>query len=343
MKLAIDRLSAYLAKSGLARAFLIYGDEPLQQLEAADAIRRRAREEGAEERLVLTVETGFDWRQLAQQTENLSLFATRRLIELRLGTHKPGREGGAALVSYLEQSGADDILVMTAGKLDRSAQQSKWFKAFDAAGVTLASWPVAAANLPSWISQRLKGQGLAIEPQAARLLAERVEGNLLAAKQELDRVALLIDGGTVDVDLVLDVVTDNARFDLFELSDCALSGDAARTLRVLEVLRLEGIEPVMLNWLLTRELRQLNVMAAQVADGQPLASTMEAHGIWRNRQPAYRAALQRLSGSRLAELLAAARCIDRIIKGSVAGDPWPALRAVSASLAGANLPISAAG
>jgi DNA polymerase-3 subunit delta len=340
MKLAIERLPAHLDKSGLARAYLIYGEEPLQQMEAADAIRHHACDVGVDERMVLTVEPGFDWRQLAQQTENLSLFASRRLIELRLGDHKPGRDGSAALLSYLEQASGDDVLVITAGKLDRSAQQSKWFKAFESAGVTLASWPVAAAKLPGWISQRLKAKGLTIEPEAARLLAERVEGNLLAAKQELDRVALLIDDGPVDVELILELVADNARFDLFELPDCALGGDAGRTLRVLEVLRQEGVEPVMVNWLLTRELRQLSVMAAELADGRPLAGVVEAHGVWRNRQPAYRAALQRLSCERLVELLGSARRIDRVIKGSRRGDPWVELRELCAGLAGVNLPCT---
>jgi DNA polymerase-3 subunit delta len=337
MQIAVDRLPRFLAESPLPSSCLVFGAEPLQQLEATDAIRAKARADDVAERIVLTVDGSFDWRELARQTENLSLFGERRLIELRLGDQKPGRDGSAAICEFLDQGG-EDILLMTAGKLDRKAQQGKWFKALDGAGLTIACWPVDAQRLPDWIARRLADAGIDITADAARLLAERVEGNLLAAKQELDRLALLLGEGRVDVDNVLEAVSDHARFDLFDLPDCALAGDAARTLRVLDVLQAEGVEAVMVSWLLCREIRQLVLIAGDFAGGQPAAAVMQRHGVWKHRQPALQAALRRLHPSRLDRLLADARHVDRMIKGAAPGEPWPALRALALGLAGVELP-----
>ena len=246
MRLRPDQISTTLDKQGLASIYYISGDEPLQMLETADQIRIYARDNGFDERNILDVDKAFDWNQLGEIGANLSLFATRRLIELRLGTHKPGREGGVALVEYCAQLNPDNVLLITGNKIDKQAQKTKWFTALDSSGITIQVWPVEASKLPGWITSRARGLGKEISREAASLICDKVEGNLLAARQEIEKICLSVDNDGIELRDVMDAVSDNARFDVFTLIELTMQGKTDQIIRMLHGLRSEGIEKVRL-------------------------------------------------------------------------------------------------
>ncbi|RME35387.1 MAG: DNA polymerase III subunit delta [Gammaproteobacteria bacterium] len=337
MRLDPARLPALLSRGELPPIWLISGDEPLQLLECADAVREAARGQGYQERAVLTVEPGFDWGSLPAEGQVRSLFASRRLIELRLGERKPGREGAAVLKAWAEAPPADNLLLITCGRLDRKALSSAWCRAIDRAGALVQVWPVPPQRLPGWIGRRATALGLKLDAAACALIAERVEGNLLAARQELELLALLLDGGEADVEAVRRCVGDSARFDVFELVDAALSGDAARVARVHAGLRAEGLEPVILAWALNRELRALCRIAAGLGGGRPQAELFRENGIWSSRQQLVGAALRRHDPPMLRHMLRAAGELERQVKGAAPGDPWEHALAIAMALAGRPL------
>lgn len=343
-----DQLEATLRRQGLAPLYLVFGDEPLQILECCDLLRRQARGAGFEERVVLNVEAGFDWQSLGAEAGALSLFASRRLIEVRLGEAKPGTEGAKALAAYAAAPPPDTLLLVSAGRIDRQSQQSKWFKALEQAGVAVQSRPVEAARLPGWLAARARSLGLGLSPAAAELIADRVEGNLLAADQELRRLALLYGDQAVDSEQVLAAVADNARYDLFDYIDCTLTGDGARSLRMLRGLEAEGTEAVVVCWGLSRELRSLCLMAAERAGGAAWEPLFARHRIWDKRRRPVQAALERHRLPVLRRLLREAGRIDRVIKGAAEGRPWDDLARLSLALgrgfelgAGGGIPADA--
>lgn len=337
MKLRAEDLPRHLAGQ-LLPVYLLSGDEPLQLGEAADAVRRAARERGYDERELMHAEAGFDWQALTAACDALSLFAEKRVLDLRLPSGKPGDAGAKALTAYAERPAEDTVLLVTAGKLDKRQQQSKWFKALDKAGATLQVWPVPHAQLPRWIGQRMRAAGLEPTAEATQIIADRVEGNLLAAVQEVEKLRLLFGSGSVDADAVTQVVADSARYDLFEWVDTALAGDAARAARMCEGLRGEGQEPVLMVWALTREIRSLAIMAEAVAAGTPLDAAMQAQKVWSKRQGPVRAALTRhRSPRRWHAFLARAARIDRMIKGAEPGNAWDELLQLALLLAGVRL------
>ncbi|MCI0401239.1 MAG: DNA polymerase III subunit delta [Gammaproteobacteria bacterium] len=335
MKLRIDQLASNLEQNGLAPIFLLSGDEPLQLAEAADAIRMFARRQGFDERVVLTVELGFDWMTLQQARDNRSLFSSRRLIELRMGEGKPKDGGAEALIAYAEAPLDDIVLLVTAGKLERKIQQSQWFKALDASGVVIQVWPVEARQLPNWIIRRTAGRGVNVTREAATLIAERVEGNLLAAAQELDKLLLLKSGETIEVGDVLGAVADSARFDVFSLVDAALEGDAGRSVRILMGLKGEGVEASLVLWALTRELRIMSVMSEKMYAG--LQRVLAEFRVWERRRPLVKRALLRHGTCDWYALLREAAAIDRIVKGVVPGNAWDALKCLCLAIAGVKL------
>ncbi|QKT03100.1 DNA polymerase III subunit delta [Ectothiorhodospiraceae bacterium 2226] len=343
MRLRPEQLDAALRKP-LAPVYVVTGDEPLQHGEACDALRRAARAQGYTEREVLTVETGFDWSRLGAAAGNLSLFGEQRLIELRVPTGKPGDAGGKALSAYAADPPADALLMVQLPKLDKRAQSTAWFRALEGAGVVVAVWPVEASRLPAWLTQRLRARGLQPTPEAAALIAERVEGNLLAAAQEVEKLALLLGEGPVDLEAVTGAVADSARYDVFGLVDAALAGDAAQVARSLGGLRGEGVEPPVVVWALARELRALHALARRVAAGEAAGQAMAQARVWDKRKAPTGAALRRLSVGRIENLLRlAARC-DRVAKGAESGAPWDELLELSLGMAGVRFvprPLSA--
>ena len=341
MKLNPAQLGKHL-QGALAPVYVISGDEPLLCQEAADAIRAATREQGFSERLVFNADNNFDWGNLLQAGASLSLFAEKRLLELRLGNGKPS-DKGAALLEYLARPAEDTVLLISLPKLDGNAQKSKWGKALIEGAHTqfVQIWPVDAHQLPQWIRQRLAQSGLSASAEAVDMIAIRVEGNLLAAAQEIEKLKLLAEGTQIDVDTVQAAVADSARFDVFGLIDAALNGEAAHALRMLEGLRGEGVEPPVILWALAREIRLLATIAQQYAQGMPLDKAFSAARppVWDKRRPLVSKALQRLSATRWAALLQDAQQIDAQIKGQAQGDPWTGLSLLTLNLCGQRLAI----
>lgn len=342
MKLRAEQLRDHLRK-GLAAVYLVYGEEPLQLLEAGDAVRRAAREQGYTERECLTVETGFDWNGLWQLAASPSLFGDRRLLELRLGEHKPGDAGSKALLAHTAAKPPDAVLLVTCGKLDRDAQQSRWFGALEAAGVAVQTRPVDRKQLPGWIQRRLQAEGLQATPEAAALLADRVEGNLLAAAQEVRKLALLLGPGRVTAEQLLDAVGDSARFSIYDLVDTALAGQTERTVRIVLGLRDEGIESILVSWALHREICLLAALAFAASHRQPLDPVFAHYKVWDKRKPLLQTALERLPYPRCRRLLQQCGRLDQTIKGiDRDGEPWDVVMELSLELAGADILAGAA-
>jgi DNA polymerase-3 subunit delta len=332
LKINANQLTAHLQKN-LAPCYLVTGDEHLLVGEALDAIRDAAREKGFTARDVHIATTGFDWAQLRDSGANLSLFAERRIVELRLPTGKPGRAGGQAIVDFVAQTGSDLMLIVSGPKLDRSAQSSKWVKTLDAGGVSVPVWPVEQRELPGWIAARMRRVGLKPDRDAVALIADRVEGNLLAAAQEIEKLRLLLGEGEVSAGDVGNAVADSSRFDVFKLADSALAGDAKRALRILSGLAAEGVEPVVILWALTRDLRTLAGLGDTVAAGGDLGRAMQKAGVWRNRQGLVRSCVSRHQRGDFYRLLRLASRADQAAKGQRREDPWQVLTDIVLGLA----------
>ncbi|MDH4108248.1 MAG: DNA polymerase III subunit delta [Gammaproteobacteria bacterium] len=324
MKIPANKLPGHL-KQPLLPCYLVSGDEPLLVQEALDAIRGAAREQGYSDRDLYVQMAGFDWRELAGAGSNLSLFATRRLVELRLPTGKPGRDGGAAITELAERAGDDIVFVISAPKLDRNAASAKWVKSVESRGGFVQVWPVGLRELPGWINARMRSRGLRPDPDAVRMIADRVEGNLLAADQEIEKLRLLHGDGAVSADDVVAAVSDSSRFDVYQLADAALAGDVRRALRILAGVRAEGIDAVVVVWALTRELRVLAKLAAAIEQGTNLGSAMQRAGVWKNRENLVRACVGRHRLSDLHRLIQAGREADAAAKGQSDGDAWQLL------------------
>ncbi|MDH5502131.1 MAG: DNA polymerase III subunit delta, partial [Gammaproteobacteria bacterium] len=321
MKIPANQLSAHL-RSPLLPCYLVSGDEPLLVQEATDSIRRKARDAGMDARELHVAEARFDWNELRSSAGNLSLFAERRIIELRLPTGKPGKQGGEAIEGLAEQAGDELLLIVNTPKLDRSAAASRWAKAIEKRGGHVQVWPVSVAELPRWIGERMRRVGLSPDRDAVQLLVDRVEGNLLAAQQEIDKLRLLIGAGKISAADVEQAVADSSRFDVYKLVDAALSGDAARAVRILGGLRGEGTEPVIVVWALSRELRTLSLLADSVKSGASLSNALQKAGVWKNRQGLVRSCVVRMQSADIYRLLKLARQADATAKGQAAGDPW---------------------
>ncbi len=337
MRLRFDELAGHLDRQ-LAGIYLLSGDEPLQMGEAADLIRNNARKRGYSERDILEADSRFDWNQLIAEANSLSLFAEKRIIDLRIPSGKPGKEGGKALVEYAERPPEDTLLLITMPKLDRSQTSSKWCKTLEQSGVHLQIWPIELDRLPGWIDKRMQGAGLVPERDVTTMLAERVEGNLLAAAQEIEKLLLLHGPGTITLERLAESVSDSARYDVFGLVDSALEGKVARCIRILNGLRSEGTPPAVVLWALSREIRLLNRLASQVLAGQPPQRVLAAsREVWDKRKPLVGQGLKRLGASDWRQLLLLCGTTDRAIKGHDRRDPWLLLQDIATGMAGAPL------
>lgn len=325
-------------KTDLPRITLVFGDEPLLVEETADAVRSRALQLDYNERLVMAAEVGFDWGQLTETTLSMSLFSARRLIDLRLPTGKPGDAGSQALIRYCESPIPDTAMLVVCGRLDTRAKQAKWFKAVDRAGVVVEHKPIAAAQLPAWIRSRVHAKGMDIEREAITLLAHYLEGNLLAAAQEIDKLVLLAaEGGIIRYTDVEDSITDNARFNVFALTDHCLAGDAAKALRSLNGLRQEGVEPVLIVWALAKQVRTLYCLATGMAAGQPKTQLFKTFRIWAKQAPLVTAALSRFGQHGCVCLLQKMAHLDKVLKGRETGNIWQALEHACLSVCGTDV------
>lgn len=338
MELRPDRFERQLAAEPLRPAYLIAGPEPLRVQEAADAVRARAREEGYAEREVFDVDAQFDWNTLGQGVAALSLFASRRLFDLRLPTGKPGKEGSEAIREYCADPPPDTVLLVTA--LDWSkAHAGKWSECIAQVGHTLPLWPIKAHELPDWLSRRLRSRGLQATPGALQRLLDRIEGNLLAAAQEIDKLALLSGAApgatpiTVDEAKMDAWVADSSRFDVFGLADAMVAGEALRASRMLAGLRAEGEQVPGLLPILSREVLALAGFARVQAAGGNLAGAMRDARVWESRQAGYRRALERHPPARWDVFVAECGRIDKAGKGRGDDDAWRTLERLVVAVA----------
>lgn len=330
MQLRSDQLEAHLAKS-LAPVYLVQGDEPLLVLEAADAIRAAARKRGFEEREVLFVERSFDWSSFEHSTASLSLFGGRKIVELRLSSGKPGVQGSAALARYAGNPNPDTVLVVTMPRPEGPAWwKAPWFTGLSEAGAMVEAAPVARAALPQWIAARLARQRQRATPALLEFLADRVEGNLLAAQQEIQKLGLLAPEGELEADAIDEAVASVARFDPQLAAEALARGDLARYARILEGLKAEGESPVLVGGTIAGAL----LATAALAGGRPTQVTFRIYRIWaKPLQAALERAARRFSEPVLEKAIAKCARIDRLSKGIGRADPWDALLALGLELA----------
>lgn len=331
-----DQLSARLDRD-LAPVYLLSGDEPLQMGECLDGVVAAARSRGFSERVTLHAQKDFDWSALSTYADSLSLFSDKRILDVRLPSAKPGDAGSRALVAWCERPSPDNLLIVSSGRLDGKARRTRWVQALDGTGVSVAIRDVNAGELPAWVTRRARAEGVKLTPDAARALAERVEGNLLACAQEIRKLVLLHGEATVDVPQVLASVADSARFDVFDLVDAALAGDTVRALHVLHGLREEGIAEPLVGWALAREVRALAAMAGELEQGSPPGTVLKRHRVWDSRQALVGGALRRHGARGWRRILRATARADRASKGARGLSAWDELERVTLAMAGVML------
>ncbi|MBN3764899.1 DNA polymerase III subunit delta [Burkholderia sp. Ac-20365] len=351
MQLRLDALEAHLAK-GLAGLYVVYGDEHLLAQEACDRIRAAARASGFTDRTVFTVERSFDWSSLLGASQSMSLFGDRQLVELRIPTGKPGKEGADALKTLAASANPDVLTLVTLPRLDAATQKAAWFTALADAGVALKIDPVERAQLPGWVGQRLAQQGQRVAPgeegkRALQFIAERVEGNLLAAHQEIQKLGLLYPSGALTFEQVHDAVLNVARYDVFKLNEAMLAGDVGRLSRMIDGLKGEGEAAVLVLWAVVEEIRTLLRIKRGVEAGKPLAMLLRENRVWGPRERLVGPALSRVTEASLEKALALAAKLDRQVKGLSGGtpgnhrndpppDPWAGLFELAMAVAGAS-------
>jgi DNA polymerase-3 subunit delta len=321
VKISGRQLAQHLGKP-LSSCYLVAGDEPLLVSEALDLIRKKARDDGFVLRELHVATTGFNWDELIASAGTMSLFGDKRIIELQLPTGKPGRQGSAAIVDMIDQAGSDILFIVRTPKLDRSGAASKWAKALESAGVMVQIWPIDLRELGPWIQTRMRAAGLQPDRDAVRLIADRVEGNLLAAQQEIEKLRLICGEGPVTSKEADAAVADSSRFDVYKLVDAAVSGDAKRAIRILGGVRTEGTEAVIVLWALTRELRLLAGLAESVQNGTDLGSALQKARVWQTRQGIVRSCVSRHSAQDFFSLLKLARRADAAAKGQSGENGW---------------------
>lgn len=322
MKLASNQLLQKLKQTdSLPTVCWVSGDEPLLVLEACDAYRACARRLGISQREIIDVGPRFDGSALIAESQSLSLFGDRKLIELRLQS-KLTDAARKALVEYLTVASTDNSLLVISARIEASQSKAKWFSKVTEAGWWVPMWPIEHAQLPNWLAQRAKTVGLSFEPDALALLVNRIDGNLLAARQELDKLALLVNNELITVEMIMGGVADSARYTVFDLGSTLLSGDIARAMKILAGLRSEGAEPSVVLWLLTRELRVLVELSQAHAQGLGLGPVFKKLRIFDKHQAHYQSALKRAGFQHYQGLLLNCSAIDASIKGQSADDPW---------------------
>lgn len=338
MKLRPEHLERHL-REGLQALYVLTGDEPLLLQESTDLIRKAATQQGYSERQIHSIERGFSWDALIADSQALSLFAERKLVELRF-SNKPDAAAAEVLIVFAQRPPEDTLLLITLPKLDGAAQKSKWFTALDNHGVQITLYPVDASALPGWLGSRAQALGLRIPDEALQLLADRTEGNLLAAAQALEKLRLLSDGSDISFETVASLVSDSTRYSVFDLADAVLLGDASRAARLLLGLESEGQAESVVLWALQKDLRALTLAAEQMSQSgqQGLSSqALNQLGFWAKRQGPAQQALRRLSLVRLQRLTSGVIEVDKAIKGQSAERAWDALLRLTMAMAGRPL------
>lgn len=339
MQLRYEQISYQLDNKPLAPVYLISGDELLLVQKTCDCIRDYAKKQGFTERELVYVETGFNWQNLLTRSNNYGLFAEKQILELHLlqGISETAAE---TLKTYTRNPPTNKLLLIRTGKLDRRQQQTTWFKSIDKIGVFIPIWPMEPYQLFQWITERLASLGLKAEKEAIQCLIAATEGNLSATSQEIEKLSLYFATNTNNVitrDTLLQALSDNARFDPFQLTDAALHGEVKRCLKILNRLKEEGIEPLLILWALSRECRQLATLAFQLEQGKNLKTLFQTYAIWGKRQELFQHALKRCSLTQCYQLLQLAAHTDQTIKGVATSNSWHALQQLSITMAGIKI------
>lgn len=321
MRIKLEQLSQSLQKQ-TAPLYTLFGSEPLLILEAADIIRTHAQQRGYTERELFAVDQYFDWSDLLNAGNNLSLFGDRKIMDIRIPSGRPGKEGGKAIENYCHALPPDTLTLFTLPRIDKQGQATRWFKTLEATGVLVQVYTIERSQLAGWIGQRLGRQQQKTDSATLQFLANQVEGNLLAAHQEIQKLALLYPCGNLTFEQVKDAVLNVARYDAFQLSDAMINADAVRFIRILTGLQGEGTAPLLILATLTEQIRQLITIRKGFDTGQSLTQLLQTTRIWGDRQKSVQAAVKRISLQALMQGLSDAAKIDRMIKGVMQGDIW---------------------
>ncbi|NDV91619.1 DNA polymerase III subunit delta [Alteromonas sp. 345S023] len=305
---------------GLKPCYLVFGDEPQQKFDVIESIRALAKKNGFEERTVLVADTGFSWNQLLDATQSMSLFSSQQFIELELPTGKPGAEGSKMLQQIADTLNPDILLLVHGPKIGKDVQRGKWFKVLDAKGVSVLCYPLEGRQLSSWLNQQLQHHGLSVSATGLKIIADFCEGNMLAAKQEIDKLALLYPKSTVTDEQIEYAMVDQSRYNVFQLVDVMLAGDSTRCVKMLYRLESEGLEPNIIIWALIREWETLWKLHAAAQSREPIQ--WQKYGIWRNRQAYYQQAMNRLNAESLLSIQQALTEADLAFKQNVVSKPF---------------------
>lgn len=322
MKLRANQLGKHFSSQPWQPAYIISGDEPLLTQEACDEVRKAARENGFTEREIFQVETGFDWSDLLESANNMSLFGDRKLLELRFPKAKIDDKGKKAISQYMENPSPDNLLLIIFPRLEKRFTSTQWFKTLETQIGFCQIWPIDDKQLPQWIRQRLMSAGYQPTNEAVELLSERVQGNLLAAAQEVEKLTLFVEPGPIDAATIETCVSDHARYNIFDLVDQAVQGNLSQSLKMLNFLRASGTEPTLILWALAKELRTLQAVSHQVENGIAPARALRDARVWDNRKPLLQKALSKLSSRDFQQGLLIASRADHTIKGLATGSPW---------------------
>jgi DNA polymerase-3 subunit delta len=333
MEIRPNDLPRHLSRK-IESLYVVHGDELLLALEAGDEIRSAARRAGCDERDVLVVEPGFKWDAFIGANANFGLFGSRKLIDLRIPGGKPGLDGAKALESYAANPNPDNVTLITLPRLDRATLNSAWFAALSQTGATIAVQPIERETLPRWIAARLARQNQRASDEVLTYLAERCEGNLLAARQEIEKLALVLPEGEITLEAVESTTTDVARYDVFQASEAWLAGDAARTVRILTALEAEGEAVTLAVWQMTEDLRAIASVHAAQKNGVPIAAAVRNARAWGRRQAALEKGVRRIPPTRIGAMIIAAARLDALAKGLTAGNPWESLTSLALAVAG---------
>ncbi len=324
MKLTYLQFETHLAKN-LAPIYIISGDELLLKHDALTLLRKTAKQAGFSERMRITPDAGFDWNQLYTELYSPSLLAEKRVIELDCRDSTLNKTAGAILQEYAERPSSDNVLVIDIAKIDDKIAKSAWYKALEKIGIVVAIWPITRDQLPQWIINRAKKYKLMMQQDAANLLADFVEGNLVAAAQAIEKIYLLKTQAPIDINIVQTVLTDESRFNIFDFLESLIGGDKTRSLHMLANLKEDGTEPVLILWGITRELRLLADLAAKIKNGAAYQDLFQQYRIFARRQLALKRFLTRFSANDCFQFLAHSAHIDRMIKGGISGNVWEQL------------------
>ena len=332
MNVRPDQLKSVVAKMTYP-VYMVSGDEPLQQMESLDLIRSYLRDNEFSEREVLDVDAQFDWQRLMDEAANMSLFATRRIVELRLPSAKPGRQGSQVLKDYLSRPPEDTVLVINAGKVDGNSKKSAWYKAVEQSGMIVQCWPVAVDKLSSWLQQRFRARDMDADNEVLAYISQHVEGNLLAADQEIEKLYLLLGPGKISYADVAEAVTSQSRYSVFELVDMMLAGDTKRVIRIITGLKAEGVVPVVVNWALAKDIR---LLAQASQDPSSAEFMLKRSGVWQSRIAMFRSCMSRHSQRSFQLMLKRCSYIDAVSKGMIDSNVWDDIESLCVRMAGTS-------